>query len=120
MLPNHCGSCLPKMFIAPELRVVRKVIHPAVVKSRAYLVVGWIAGRLQLRRPAKLLDHFGRLPSVSSPDLPKLAVRIDERGGQAVRDRAALGLDVNGEALRELVDFSRLASRERPDLRICL
>src|SRR5687767_7725043 len=77
MLPNHWGSCLAKMFIAPELRVVAKVIHPPVVKSRAYLVVAGTerpattSNSVQARRPLlKDSTHFGAVRS-----LPRLGCR---------------------------------------------
>jgi hypothetical protein len=66
------------------------------------------------------LDHFVRLPRVTSPDFADFAVFVDQCGGEAVRNGAAFGLPVNGKGARKRIDFIFLAGGKRPDLRISM
>jgi hypothetical protein len=68
-----------------------------------------------LQRP-QLVDHFRGRPGVSPPDFYHASVGADERGGQAVGNRAALRLHKDGEALGQFVDFSGLTGGERTGL----
>src|ERR1051325_1537618 len=65
-----------------------------------------------------LVNHLGRGPGVSAPDLVDLSILVDQCGGETVRNRATFILAVNGECVGERVDLFFVAGGEGPDARI--